>query len=97
MTIISRTEVKLSEPQRYLTQLCKHFAHKVDVEQNGENGIVHFHYCTCTLKADEASLNMTLSNIKEEHLDEMEEVLDVHLKRFAFREEPAITWIRNEK
>lgn len=94
MPLTSRTEVKLSEPGRYLTQLCKHFGHKLETEQNGNTGTVHFYYCTCTLTADDEVLNMILSNIKEEHVAEMEEVLDDHLKRFAFREEPDIKWIR---
>jgi len=78
---------------RYLQQLCKHFARKVDVEFTSEAGTVSLPFGTCHLSADPERL--VLKGTSEvSNLPRLESFLGDHLARFAFRENPTIDWQR---
>ena len=64
---------------RYLTQLCKHFAHKIEVSHGDKHGECHFPFGHAVMDADQ--------------LARTKAVIDDHLARFAFREpERTIEW-----
>ena len=88
-TAIAETE----NASRYLQQLCKHFAHKVEVQFTPESGTVSLPFGTCKLTADDKQLTLT-GSAKPAQLSKMERFLGDHLARFAFRENPTITWQR---
>ncbi len=81
-------------PQRYLTQLCKHFEHKLPVTLEGASGRIDFSHSVCALRADEApgTLVLRVSAASEEALRLGEDVIARHLLRFAFREDMRIEW-----
>jgi hypothetical protein len=89
-TAIVRTE----NASRYLQQFCKHFAHRVEVEFTAEVGRVSLPFGTCELKADDNQLILT-GEAKSSQLSKIERFLGDHLARFAFRENPTITWTRS--
>lgn len=79
--------------QKYLTQLCKHFGHKVPAEVEGNIGHVRFVFGPTVLTATDTSLraDMTLDSVNTADL--AKHVIDSHLKTFAFREEfEAMSW-----
>ena len=47
----SVADVATELPQRYLTQLCKHFEHKLPVTHDGPIGEIRFSFGTCQLQA----------------------------------------------
>jgi hypothetical protein len=65
---------------RYLTQLCKHFEHKLPVTHGNGAGSIAFSSGVCTLAADDASLA------------QITDVVSRHLVRFAFREPLSVEW-----
>jgi len=79
--------------KRYLSQFCKHFAHKlpVDLAATNETGKVTFGNGTCTLHATETTLTLTLETT-EPDLAQLQDVVNRHLTRFAFRETVALKW-----
>ena len=77
----------------YLQQLCKHFGRKVSAEFTPTNGWVEFSFGRCDLSADAEQITLK-STAKADDLLKLEEVLASHLSRFAFRENPTITWQR---
>lgn len=79
---------------RYLQQLCKHFAHKVDVTFTPKLGAVSLPIGRCEFSADAAHLAMTGTS-KATDLPRLEQFLGDHLARFAFRENPIIEWQRS--
>lgn len=79
---------------RYLQQLCKHFGHKVPVDFTATSGWIEFPFGRCDLTADETQI-MLKSTAQADNLSKLEEVLASHLSRFAFRENPSITWQSN--
>jgi len=78
---------------RYLQQLCKHFAHKIAVDFDAQRGIAELPPGPATLRADDAGLDMTVTAADAEGLARGRFILEDHLRRFAFREEPApLVW-----
>lgn len=72
---------------KYVTQLCKHFGHKVPAEIQGNAGTVTFDMGIAQLNADDAVITATLTAGNAEALAQLQQVIDSHLQRFAFRED----------
>ncbi|MFV0360369.1 DUF2218 domain-containing protein [Tropicimonas sp.] len=71
---------------RYLQQLCKHFAHKIDVSFEPEWGCLQFPFGRVELRADQSHLFVSCDTGDRDAADRCRAVVDSHLERFAFRE-----------
>ncbi|NDV01322.1 DUF2218 domain-containing protein [Pseudoroseicyclus tamaricis] len=90
-----RSDARLATPNgsRYLQQLCKHFAHKIEVEYSATEGRCALPPGPALMKADEESLWIEVTAPDEEGLTRAKSVIDSHLARFAYREEvEAMPW-----
>jgi len=87
--------VETANARRYLGQFCKHFAHKLPVEQteSNETGQVIFPSGTCTLDATATTLRLRLTTPTPDQLPALQDVVARHLTRFAFREPLALAWV----
>ena len=72
--------------QKYLTQLVKHFAHKIDAAADGGEGYANFVCGKAKFFADELGLRMDIDSPDQAALEKTQEIVEVHLVRFAFRE-----------
>jgi len=72
---------------KYIAQLCKHFAHKVDVSHAEGHGECRFICGTAIMDADETTMRIRVTAPDEYQLEETQQVIESHLLRFAFREE----------
>jgi hypothetical protein len=88
----STARVETERASIYLQQLCKHFAHKIPVEFTPEAGRITFTAGTCRLVAASDALTMTAEAADAEALATVENVIERHLVRFAFRAPPTIVW-----
>lgn len=79
---------------RYLQQLGKHFGHKVPAVFNTTEGRVSLPFGQVELAASDAALSITVQG-DARNLDRLETFVGDHLARFAFRENPKLTWQRN--
>lgn len=80
---------------KYLQQLCKHFAHKIEVSFTPTHGECTFAMGKGILDADATGLTVTATAPDEEQLARTKSVIESHLVRFAFREELApLDWSR---
>ena len=78
---------------KYLVQLCKHFAHKIDTTYSETRGECRFSCGTAVLDADPDRLKIVAIAADDEQLSETESVIERHLDRFAFRENlEALQW-----
>ncbi|WP_259782171.1 DUF2218 domain-containing protein [Aestuariispira ectoiniformans] len=84
--------VTTEKAAKYLVQLCKHFAHKVEVDYCETSGTVHFPPGPCAMHADENTLTMQCRSESLRGVLMMQGILDSHLERFAWREEITIPW-----
>lgn len=92
----SRAHVRTSHASRYLIQLCKHFAHKIEVAYDARDGLATFPFGTCTMQAEERRLVLECAGHDEASLRRIEEIVQSHLEGFAFREKPSIVWERQQ-
>lgn len=72
--------------KKYLLQLCKHFAHKIEVEQVEKSGELRFSCGTGYLQAASDGLHIRVTAAGDAELTETKSVIESHLLRFAFRE-----------
>lgn len=93
MTARSIATVATDKASRYLQQLCKHFAHKLPVEFDPQQGSIAFPIGTCRLAAEDAGLRLSCEASDAGQLAQLQDVIERHLVRFAFREnELAVIW-----
>ena len=79
--------------ERYVTRLCKHFAHKVEVERDEGHGRIAFPFGTCTLDAEPDTLVMRVECDDAEAVSRLEDVVTRHLQGFVPEGESlAVTW-----
>jgi hypothetical protein len=90
----SRAEIATPQAGRYLTQLCKHFAHRCPVMLGTASGQIAFGGGDCRLHADAGTLSLALAAADDTALLALQDVVARHLLRFAFREPMQVTWSR---
>ena len=73
--------IETADAQRYLTQLCKHFQHRLTVTHGDGTGRITFPRGTCTLEADGGSLRLHVAAEAPDALPELEDVVARHLVR----------------
>jgi hypothetical protein len=88
----SLADVATPQASRYLTQLCKHFEHKLAVEHDVGAGRISFTSGTARLRAEPDVLHLSVEAADPAARAQLEDVVARHLKRFAFREELLIAW-----
>jgi len=88
------TEISTPQASIYLQQLCKHWSHKFAVEFTPEKGFIPFaEGRACRLEAAGGVLTLTVESENADDLARLEDVVIIHLKRFAHRENlAAVVW-----
>ncbi len=88
--------VTTEHASRYLQQLCKHWSHRFTVEFDPAQGTIDFGKGqSVALSASPAALTVTVSDTNGDGaFDELERVVEDHIKRFAFRETLHFDWKR---
>lgn len=82
--------------RKYLVQLCKHFAHKIEVSYSENHGDCRFVCGFSAMDADEKGLRIVVKAGDEAGLAQTQAIIESHLVRFAFREKlEALDWRRN--
>lgn len=92
----SSSQFETEKPGKYLIQLCKHFAHKVEVSYTEESGKVNFPCGTAHLENKIDRLEFSVEAQSEKDLQICQAILENHIVRFAFRENlESLTWYPN--
>lgn len=91
------SEARIPTPTaaRYVTRLCKHFAHKVPATYDESGGRIEFPFGVATLTPDADALTIRTDADDAEALARLEDVIERHLVRFAEPETLAVEWVRN--
>ncbi|RFC66135.1 DUF2218 domain-containing protein [Fulvimarina endophytica] len=88
-TTIFRTE----QAARYRAALAKHFSHKIAVRETETEAVFPFAAGTGRAEIVPEGLALFADADSEEERRGVEQVLESHLQRFAFREEfPPLVW-----
>ena len=89
---LSRVEIVTPSAERLINRLCKHWAHKLEVEHTAQEARIVFANGTCLMHAEPARLLVSIEALEEKHLDELEGVVESHLVRMANNEALEIVW-----
>ena len=88
----SRVVISTEHASRYLQQLSKHWAHKFETEFTSASARIALPLGETRLTADDHSLIVDLTAHKTEDLDLLQNVVQVHIERFAFKESLEFVW-----
>ena len=91
----SHAEVHTAKARTYMVQLCKHFGHRIPVTYDDAHGRIEFPIGVCEAAVDGDRLSLTALSPDEAQLPQLQDVIERHLARFAFKEELAIDWKRD--
>lgn len=84
--IESTAHVKTEAGAKYLVQMCKHFAHNVDVSYTDTHGECRFEGGVAVFDATTDGLRLVVRAASEETVAWAQSAITSHLLRFAFRE-----------
>ena len=97
-TVHATASVPTASGGKYLRQLCKHWAHNLTVEQEGDHATVLFPHdarganfpgdALATFDATPQTLEVRIDATSPEQLEALKGAVARHLDRFAFREAP---------
>lgn len=91
----SHASLKTDKASRYLAQLCKHWGHRFPARFDHAMGVVELPAGPLRLWAEASELRLTLKVAEAAQLAPLEDVVERHLARFAFREgEIKLAWTR---
>lgn len=92
--IQTKAVVPTINAERYMTQLCKHWSHKLTIEMSEEGArMVMLNGAITRLALREEGLEVSVEAETTQDLEDVKETVVSHLDRFAFREGPlAYPW-----
>ena len=107
MTYIAEARVPTDNAKKYATQLGKHWAHNLAVEEKGEAFLITFPKdargadwpadAVVTLAPEGGALRCCIEASSEGQRDGLKAAVERHVDRFAFREAPLnYTWRDSE-
>lgn len=81
-------QLTTDRPGPLLQTAAKHFAHKVAVEQDGDSARIAFAAGTGVMTATASGLSLVIEAADADAAEQIRQVLESHLLRFAHREAP---------
>lgn len=94
--VTSTACVRTEKASRYLVQLCKHFGHKVPTRWSETDGFVEMPTGECRMLAEDGTLTLICEAADAAALGQMQDVVQDHLVRFAWKEELSVDWAPGE-
>lgn len=89
---MAHARVATAAAERYLTQLCKHFAHKIPVHHGAASAVAEFARGTCRMQAADGVLTLYCEAEDHAALAQVAAIVEDHLRRFGWREALTIGW-----
>ncbi len=84
--------VATATPARYISRLCKHFAHKFPVSFDEHQGRIEFAFGLALLQAEDAGLTLRVQARSAGEREQLEQVVASHFERFAWQEALTLDW-----
>ena len=88
----SKATVSTEKGARYMKALINHFSRKIDASYEGEHGQISFGFGRCDIEALSDSLAFVAESASQPELDQLEGVINSHLKRFTQDEIVTLDW-----
>lgn len=92
MSLTASAHVITATPARYISRLCKHFAHRVPVSFDEKQGRIEFDLGLGLLHAEGDGLTLAVESQSPEGLERLKEIVGSHFVRVAWQEELQLEW-----
>ena len=92
MTLTTTAFVRTDTPARYISRLCKHFAHKLPVSFDEQQGRIEFAFGLSHLHADSTGLHITALSHNPQDLEKLKQLIAALFERFAWQAELSLDW-----
>ncbi|GAA3791242.1 DUF2218 domain-containing protein [Streptomyces phyllanthi] len=93
-TLRSHADVPTLRGERWRKQLASHLGRKCEVVHDGDTVTLMLAGGSCALTHDDTTLHLAAAGPDENALTEVQQVIAVHLQRFAADEGLRVTWNR---
>jgi hypothetical protein len=94
-TFTASAHVVTETPARYISRLCKHFAHKLPVSFDDQQGRIESAFGLGLLQADAQGLTLRVESASSADLEKLQGVVASHFERFAWQEALSLDWQAN--
>lgn len=84
--------VETTTPTKYITRLCKHFAHKVTVTYDDNSGEINFAMGKGYIRSVVNGLELKSEANSQEDLQKVIDIMESHFIRMAWQEEISLNW-----
>lgn len=85
-------QVNTANASSYLRKLCQHWSHRFSLEYDAQHGTIQLPQARCVLSASPEALTVRLDLQAEADGARLRQVVEEHIRRFAFREELTFLW-----
>ena len=92
MSLSTSAFVPTDTPARYISRLCKHFAHKIPVSFDEQQGRIEFSAALALLQASSAGLTLQVQADTAQDLEQIKQVVASHFERVAWQAELSLDW-----
>ncbi|BCD84920.1 hypothetical protein PSm6_13270 [Pseudomonas solani] len=92
MSLTASAHVVTDTPARYISRLCKHFAHRIPVSFDEHQGRIEFDFGIGLLHAEAGGLTLKVEAADTANLEKMKDVIASHFERFAWQEALQLDW-----
>jgi hypothetical protein len=92
MPLTANAFVPTATPARFIGRLCKHFAHKIPVRFDEQQGRIEFAFGLTLLNAENDGLRLTVQSPDQDQLDKLKQVVASHFERVAWQEALSLDW-----
>ncbi|MFE9644431.1 DUF2218 domain-containing protein [Streptomyces sp. NPDC006365] len=93
-TVRSHADVLTPRAERWRKQLASHLGRKCEVVQEADMTTLLIVGGSCAMTCDKTALRLTAAGPDEDTLDQVQQVIAVHLERFAADEGLRVVWHR---
>ena len=91
-TLIASAYVATDTPARYISRLCRHFAHKLTVSFDEHRGSIRFDAGHARLHTGSGGLTLTVEAASQADLHRLQHVVASHFERFAWQDALQLEW-----
>jgi uncharacterized protein len=82
----ARSAFETERASRYIAQMCKHFAHKIETGHDETSGRAALPTGPALMEARDGALHFTVEAEDAAALERAKTIIESHIVRFAFRE-----------
>ncbi|MFK7962533.1 MAG: DUF2218 domain-containing protein [Burkholderiaceae bacterium] len=86
--------VKTEQGKKIMSRLCRHWAHKCEVDQNENDALIQLPFGECRIAVNDSAMTTAIKVLEGWSVERAEKMVGSHLIRMAQKEPIDINWQR---